>query len=90
MIPNFIIPSEYEMLDALSKNAGVAVVWIVMLSHLFKIKLKIDRASKCHIRKFFIIGQNDNLTSFQEIEAEVKIVLMIISWNYYDQYIPKL
>jgi hypothetical protein len=27
MIPNFIIPSEYEMLDALSKNAGVAVVW---------------------------------------------------------------
>jgi hypothetical protein len=26
MIPNFIIPSEYEMLDALSKNAG-AVVW---------------------------------------------------------------
>jgi hypothetical protein len=26
MIPNFIIPSEYEMLDALSKNAGVAVV----------------------------------------------------------------
>jgi hypothetical protein len=30
-----------------------------------------------HIRSFFsIIGQNDNLTSaFQEIEAEVKIVL---------------
>jgi hypothetical protein len=27
MIPNYIIPSEYEMLEALSKNTGVAVVW---------------------------------------------------------------
>jgi hypothetical protein len=77
MIPNFIIPSEYEMLDALSKNAGVAVVGIVMLSHLFKIKLKIVWDSKqMPYGSFSIIGQNDNLTSaFQEIEAEVKIVL---------------
>lgn len=27
MIPNYIIPSEYEMLDLLSKNIGVAVSW---------------------------------------------------------------
>ncbi len=27
MVPNYIIPSEYEMLELLSKNKGVAVVW---------------------------------------------------------------
>jgi hypothetical protein len=27
MIPNYIIPSEHEMLEVLSKNTGVAVTW---------------------------------------------------------------
>ena len=27
MIPNYIIPSEYEMLEIISKNNGIAVVW---------------------------------------------------------------
>lgn len=27
MVPNYIIPSEYEMLEVLSKNKGVAVCW---------------------------------------------------------------
>jgi hypothetical protein len=74
MIPNFIIPSEYEMLEAL-KNAGR--FGIVMLSHLFKIKLKIvwDKANAKY-RSFLLSGKKMNLTSaFQEIEAELKIVL---------------
>jgi hypothetical protein len=54
-------------------------------------KLKIVWDSKqMPYGSFSIIGQNDNLTSaFQEIEAEVKIVLELFL-NYYDQYIPKL
>ncbi len=27
MIPNYIVPSEYEMLEVLSKNTGVTVTW---------------------------------------------------------------
>jgi hypothetical protein len=58
MIPNFIIPSEYEMLDALSKNTGVAVVWNCNAkSFIQDKKLKIVWDSKqMPIRKFFIIG----------------------------------
>jgi hypothetical protein len=45
MIPNFIIPSEYEMLDALSKNAG-AVVWNNAKPFIQDKKLKIVWDSK--------------------------------------------
>jgi hypothetical protein len=72
MIPNFIIPSEYEMLDALSKNAGVAVVLNCNEVIYSRKKLKIVYKSKAKLRKFSIIGQNDNLTSASEIEAELK------------------
>jgi hypothetical protein len=27
MVPNYIIPSEYEMIEIISKNTGIAVVW---------------------------------------------------------------
>jgi hypothetical protein len=27
MVPNYIIPSEYEMLEVLSRYEGVAVTW---------------------------------------------------------------
>nr|WP_199001097.1 LysR family transcriptional regulator [Flavobacterium sp. ASV13] len=27
MVPNYIIPSEYEMLEMLSKNSGIAITW---------------------------------------------------------------
>jgi hypothetical protein len=62
MIPNFIIPSEYEMLDALSKNAGVAVVWNCNAkSFIQDKKLKIVWDSK-QMPKFYY-RVNDNLTS---------------------------
>jgi DNA-binding transcriptional LysR family regulator len=79
MIPNFIIPSEYEMLDALSKNAGVAVVWNCNAKPFIqdkKLKIVWDSKQMPHTEVFLLSGKNDNLTSaFQEIEAEVKIVL---------------
>jgi hypothetical protein len=46
MIPNFIIPSEYEMLDALSKNAGVAGLNCNAKSFIQDKKLKIVWDSK--------------------------------------------
>ena len=45
MIPNYIIPSEYEMLEIISKNTGVAVVWDINAKNLIienKIKLLWD------------------------------------------------
>jgi hypothetical protein len=73
MIPNFIIPSEYEMLDALSKNAGVAVVWIVMLSFIQDKKLKIvwDSKQMPHTEVFYYRAKWQSYQRFSEIAEEL-------------------
>ena len=79
MIPNFIIPSEYEMLESLSKNTGVAVVWNCNAKPFIqdkKLKTVWDSKQMPNTEVFLLSAKNDNLTSaFQEIEAELKIVL---------------
>jgi DNA-binding transcriptional LysR family regulator len=79
MIPNFIIPSEYEMLQALSKNMGVAVVWNCNAKQLIqdqKIQLIWDSKQMPSSEVFLLSGKNDTLTgAFQKIEAQLKEVL---------------
>jgi predicted HAD superfamily phosphohydrolase len=79
MIPNFIIPSEYEMLEALSKNSGVSVVWNCNAKPFIqdeKIQLVWDSAQMPSTEVFLLSGKNETLTSaFQEIESELKKVL---------------
>jgi DNA-binding transcriptional LysR family regulator len=79
MIPNFIIPSEYEMLEALSKNSGVSVVWNCNAKPFIqdeKIQLVWDSAEMPSTEVFLLSGKNETLTSaFQEIESELKKVL---------------
>ena len=79
MIPNFIIPSEYEMLEALSKNTGVAVVWNCNARPFIqdkKLQIVWDSKQMPSTEVFLLSGKNDNLiNAFQEIEAELKIVL---------------
>lgn len=79
MIPNFFIPSEYEMLEALSKNTGLAVVWDCNSKGFIKDK-KLqqiwDSKEMPNTEVFLMSGKNDTLTSaFEIITAELKKAL---------------
>lgn len=79
MIPNYIIPSEYEMIEMLSKNSGIAVVWDVNAKHFIqekKIQLLWKSKQMPATDVFLLSGKNDNLsTIFEKIEVELKRVL---------------
>jgi DNA-binding transcriptional LysR family regulator len=79
MIPNYIIPSEYEMLEVLSKNTGVAVTWNCNAKELIankKLQLLWNSRQMPATEVFLLSGKNDNFnTAFQEIEEELKILL---------------
>lgn len=79
MIPSFIIPSEYEMLEILSKNTGIAVVWDINAALFIqdkKLQLLWNSKQMPSTEVFLLSGKNDNLnTIFQNIEVELKAVL---------------
>ncbi|MNQ54133.1 HTH-type transcriptional regulator YjiE [compost metagenome] len=79
MIPNYIIPSEYEMLDLVSKNTGIAVTWNCNAKSFIndgKLQLLWDSNEMPSTNVFLLSGKNDNLSAvFENIEAELKRVL---------------
>lgn len=79
MVPNYIIPSEYEMLELLSKNTGVAVVWNINARELLaekKIQLLCDSNQMPGTEVFLLSGKKENITAiFENIEVELKKVL---------------
>lgn len=79
MIPNYIIPSEYEMLEIISKNNGVAVVWNCNAKRLMeenKIQLLWNSNQMPSTEVFLLAGKNENLNViFENIELELKRVL---------------
>ena len=79
MIPNYIIPSEYEMLEIISKNTGVAVVWDINAKNLIienKIKLLWDSKLMPRTEVFLLSNKKENLTAiFEKIEFKLKSVL---------------
>jgi DNA-binding transcriptional LysR family regulator len=79
MIPNYIIPSEYEMLEIISKNNGIAVVWDCNAKSLMeenKIQLLWNSKQMPSTEVFVLSGKNDNLnTVFENIQMELKRVL---------------
>ena len=79
MVPNYIIPSEYEMLEILSKNSGVAVTWNINAKNMIqekKLQLIWNSKEMPSTEVFLLSGKNDNLsTFFQDIETELKEVL---------------
>ncbi|TDE46783.1 LysR family transcriptional regulator [Flavobacterium rhamnosiphilum] len=79
MIPNYIIPSEYEMLEIISKNTGIAVVWDCNAKSLMdekKIQLLWNSKQMPSTEVFLLSGKNENLSIiFQNIEVELKRVL---------------
>jgi DNA-binding transcriptional LysR family regulator len=79
MIPNYIIPSEYEMLEIISKNTGIAVVWDCNAKSLIeenKIQLLWNSRLMPSTEVFVLSVKNDNLsTIFENIQLELKRVL---------------
>ena len=79
MVANYIIPSEYEMLEILSGNSGVAVTWNSNARNLIqenKLQLIWDSKEMPSTEVFLLSGKNDNLNSiFQDIMTELKFVL---------------
>ena len=79
MVPNYIIPSEYEMLELLSKNTGVAVVWNINAKNLLvenRLQLLWDSNQMPSTEVFLLSRKKENITAFFEnIEAQLKKVL---------------
>jgi DNA-binding transcriptional LysR family regulator len=79
MIPNYIIPSEYEMIEMLSKNTGIAVVWNINAKNLIeekRVQLLWNSKQMPSTDVFLLSGKNDNLNViFENIELELKRVL---------------
>ena len=80
MVPNYIIPSEYEMLELLSKNTGVAVVWNINAKNFLvenRLQLLWDSNQMPSTEVFLLSGKKENITAiFENIEAELKKVLL--------------
>jgi len=79
MIPNYIIPSEYEMLEILSNNTGIAVVWNINSKDFIeekRVQLLWNSKQMPSTKVFLLSGKNDNLnTIFEKIEQELIRVL---------------
>ncbi|MFV5685181.1 LysR family transcriptional regulator [Flavobacterium sp. GB2R13] len=79
MIPNYIIPSEYEMLEIISQNTGIAVVWNCNAKSLIeekKIQLLWNSNEMPNTEVFLLSGKNENLSAiFENIQFELKKVL---------------
>lgn len=79
MIPNYIIPSEYEMIEMLAKNTGIAVVWNINAKNFIeekRIQLLWNSKQMPSTDVFLLSGKNDNLIAiFEKIELELKRVL---------------
>lgn len=72
MVPNYIIPSEYEMLEILSRNTGIGVVWDINAKNFIaekRAQLLWSSRQMPSTEVFLLSGKNDNLsTIFENIE----------------------
>jgi DNA-binding transcriptional LysR family regulator len=79
MIPNYIIPSEYEMLEIISKKTGIAVVWDINAKNFIvenKIQLLWNSKLMPSTEVFLLSSKKENLTAiFGKIELKLKSVL---------------
>jgi DNA-binding transcriptional LysR family regulator len=79
MVPNYIIPSEYEMLELVSKNTGVAVVWNCNAKNFIaekRVQLLWDSDTMPATEVFLLSGKNENISEiFKKIEIELQKAL---------------
>lgn len=79
MVPNYIIPSESEMLEVLSKNSGVAVSWDINARSFIqneKLQLLWETNQMPETSVYLLSAKNTGFNlAAQEIEEELKRVL---------------
>ena len=79
MMPNYIIPSEYEMIEILSQHKGIAVVWDCNAKPFLadkKIQLVWNSKKMPETEVFVLSGKNKNLIAIANaIEVELKALL---------------
>ncbi|WP_130734940.1 LysR family transcriptional regulator [Flavobacterium sp. J27] len=77
MISNYIIPSENEMINTLSKNSGLAVVWDSNAKTFLeegKIQLLWNSPKMPNTKVFLLSRKNDTLNSvLDEVLSEIKV-----------------
>ncbi|KFF04753.1 LysR family transcriptional regulator [Flavobacterium reichenbachii] len=77
MVPNYIIPSESEMLEMLSRNSGVAITWNCNARRYIKENKLQLLWNSFHVPEEFVYlltAKNNNLNSFFEsISKELKL-----------------
>ena len=76
IVANYIIPSEYEMLQILAKNKGVAIVWDCNAQNLLKdkkIQLLWDSDDMPSSTVYLLSGKKESLTSvFNELQTKLQ------------------
>lgn len=73
MIPNYIIPSEYEMLEILSQNSGIAITWNCNARRFIqknKLQLVWNSFYVPEESVFLLTGKHNNLSSVFKIMSE--------------------
>jgi DNA-binding transcriptional LysR family regulator len=79
IIANYIIPSEYEMLEILSKNTGVTIVWDINAKNLIqenRLQMIWNSKEMPSTDVFLLSGKNDNLSAiFMDLEKILKKIL---------------
>ena len=79
MVPNYIIPSENEMIEILSRNSGVAVVWDINAKNFIddkKIQLLWNSKQMPSTDVFLLSAKKESLNAiFEKIEMELKSAL---------------
>ena len=79
LMSSYIIPSEYEMLEILSRNSGVALSWNINTKHFIqdkKLQLVWDSSKMPSTEVFLLSGKNDNFTAiFNDIETHLTAIL---------------
>ncbi|WP_316635883.1 LysR family transcriptional regulator [uncultured Flavobacterium sp.] len=79
MVPNYIIPSESEMLELLSKNSGVAITWNCNARKYIKENKLQLLWNSFHVPEeyvYLLTAKNNNLSSFfDSISKELKLFL---------------
>ena len=81
LVSNYIIPSEYEMLNALSKNTGLSIVWSINAKEFLEsksIQLVWDSPKMPKTSVYLLSRKNDSLnTILNEVLTEMKVQLQI-------------
>ncbi len=81
LVSNYIIPSEYEMLNALSKNTGLSIVWNINAKEFLEsksIQLVWDSPKMPKTSVYLLSRKNDSLnTILNEVLTEMKAQLQI-------------